>query len=96
MLILKEKSIKEAGFKWGTVKTLQFFGAKARITIELDLSEAIKGLRYDVNTYGISKGQLDYKYLAEVIARQLDWRAFALSTNDDHELAHALSDLNDD
>lgn len=95
MIIIKESLINEANFRHNAVKNLQVSADRAKITIEVDLAEAIKGLRYDVNSYSITQGQLNYKYLAEVIAHQLDWHAYALSTNDDHTLAHVLADLND-
>jgi hypothetical protein len=81
----------------GTIKetNFQISGTKVKIAIELDLAEAIKGLRYDVNQYDIPQWQLDYGYLAEVIVHELDWQAFMLSTNDDHTLARILADLND-
>jgi hypothetical protein len=84
-------AIKETGFQHNAVKSLHVLGSKAKITIEVDLADTIKGLRYDVNSYGITQEQLNYEYLAEVIARQLDWNAYALSTNDDHELAHLFA-----
>jgi hypothetical protein len=85
--------IKETGFQHNAVKSLRISGSKAKITIEIDLAEAIKGLRYDSNPYGITQEQLNYECLAEVIAHQLDWNAYALSTNDDHELAHLFAYL---
>jgi hypothetical protein len=85
--------VKETSFQHNTVKSLHVSGSKAKITIEVDLAEAIKGLHYDLNPYGITQEQLNYEYLAEVIAHQLDWNAYALSTNDDHELAHLFAYL---
>jgi hypothetical protein len=95
MVIVKEKSIQENRFKYDTVKNVQVFGTKARITIEFDITKTIKGLAWDINPYGITKEQLDPKYLADIIACQLDWDAFLLVTNDDHELAHAFAEIND-
>jgi hypothetical protein len=74
-------------FRYNTVKNLQISGARAKITVEVDLAGVVKSLRYDVNPYGITRERLSYGYLAKAIARQLDWQAYALSTNDDHELA---------
>jgi hypothetical protein len=94
MTIAKENHASEAEFQYSTVKNLQIFGTNARVTIEFDLAKTVKDLAWDVSSYGISKDQLDHKYLAEIIARQLDWDAFVLSTNDDHELAHVFADIN--
>jgi hypothetical protein len=94
MILIKEKSIQEARFKYDTVKNVQVSGTKAKITIEFDLTRTVKGLYYDIKPYGISKNQLEANYLANVIAQQLDWNAFALSTNDDHELAHVFAEIN--
>jgi hypothetical protein len=91
----KEDCINESHFQYDAVKNLQVSGTKAKITIEIDLDETIKSLRYDLNPYGITQEQLNHKYLAEVIAHQLDWNAYALSTNDDHELAHLFACLKD-
>jgi hypothetical protein len=87
--------VKEQRFQYGTVKNLRVSGNKAKIMIEVDLAETIKGLRYDLSRYGISQEQLEANYLANVIACQLDWNAYALSTNDDHELAHLFAYLKD-
>jgi hypothetical protein len=95
MMDTKEDCIDEVHFQYGAVKNLQVSGTKTKITIEIDLDKTIKSLRYDLNPYSITQGQLNYEYLAEVIARQLDWNAYALSTNDDHELAHLLASLKD-
>jgi hypothetical protein len=95
MIIIKEKSVKEARFQHDAVKTLQVSGDKAIITIEIDLARASESLAYDSNRYNISRDQLNPAYMAEAIAHQLDWLAYALSTNDDHELARLLSELND-
>jgi hypothetical protein len=94
MIILKEGLVNEGKFRYNAVKNLQVSGTKAKITIEVDLAETVKSLRYDLNHYGITQGQLDYGYMAEVIAHQLDWQAYALSRNEDHELAHVFADLN--
>jgi hypothetical protein len=91
MTIVKEKQVTEANFQNGAVKNLQLPGSKARIVIKVDLAEAVKELRYDVLRYGITREQLKYQYLAEVIAHDLDWRAYALSTNDDHDLVRLLT-----
>jgi hypothetical protein len=91
----KEDCINEVHFKYDAVKNLHVSGTKAKITIEIDLAETIKGLHYDINPYRISQGELNYRGLAEVIAHQLDWQAYMLSTNDDHELAHLLAYLKD-
>jgi hypothetical protein len=95
MTIAKENHINEAEFQYNTVKSLQIFGTKARIIIEFDLAKTVKDLAWDVISYGILIDQLDHKYLAEIIAHQLDWDAFVLSTNDDHELAHIFAYLKD-
>jgi hypothetical protein len=95
MLIDKEETLTDTHFKYDTVKNLQVSGTKARITIEFDLARTAKELAWDVNSYGISKDQLDHKYLAELIAHELDWDAFVLSTNDDHELAHVFANMDD-
>jgi hypothetical protein len=95
MIIIKEKSVKEAYFQHDTVKTLQISGTKARIAIEIDIAKTVKALVYDSNRYSIPRDQLDPGYLAEVIAHQLDWQAYVLSANDDHELARVLAELND-
>jgi hypothetical protein len=87
--------IKETDFQHNAVKSLHISGSKAKVIIEVDLAETIKRLRYDLNSYGITQEQLNYGYLAEVIANQLDWNAYALSTNDDHELAHLFAYLKD-
>jgi hypothetical protein len=91
----KEDCTNGAYFQYDAVKNLQVSGTKAKITIEIDLDKTIKSLRYDLNPYGITQGQLNYEYLAEVIAHQLDWNAYVLSTNDDHELAHLFAHLKD-
>jgi hypothetical protein len=95
MIIIKEARINEAKFRWNAVKNFQVSGAKARITIEVDLGKVIKDVAvYDAKRYGVSREQLNPEYLAEAIAHQLDWTAYALSTNDDHELSRVLADLN--
>jgi hypothetical protein len=95
MTATKENCSNEARFQYDAVKNLQVLGTKAKITIEIDLDEAIEKLRYDLNPYGITQRHLNYEYLAGVIAQQLDWNAYVLSTNDDHELAHLFSYLKD-
>jgi nicotinate-nucleotide pyrophosphorylase len=95
MIIIKENCINEANFRWKTVKNFQVSGTKAKITIEVDIANAIKNIAtYDASRYRITQDQLNPAYLAEVIAHQLDWQAYALSTNDDHELSTILADLN--
>jgi hypothetical protein len=88
-------AVKETDFQYNAVKSLRVLGSKAKITIEVNLAEIIEGLRYDLHTYSITQEQLNYEYLAKIIARQLDWNAYALSTNDDHELAHLFAYLKD-
>jgi hypothetical protein len=95
MAIIKEEGVREAHFQYDAVKTLQISEAKAKITIEIDLAETVKALAYDSRRYNLSQNQLNQGCLAEAIAHQLDWQAYVLSTNDDHVLAKALADLND-
>jgi hypothetical protein len=95
MIVVKEDRINEANFRHKAVKSLQISGAKAKITIEVDLAKTIESLRHDLSPYDITQEQLTYEYLAEVIAHQLDWNAYALSMNDDHELAHLFAYLKD-
>jgi hypothetical protein len=90
----KGDCINEARFQYDAVKSFQVSGTTTKITIEIDIAETVKRLRYDINPYRIPQEQLNYRYLAKVIAHQLDWQAYALSTNDDHELAHVLAELN--
>jgi hypothetical protein len=92
----KEDCINEAHFQYDAVKSLQVSDTKAKITIEIDLSQAIKDIAiYDAGRYNILQDKLSPDYLAKIIAQQLDWRAYALSINDDHELAHILSGWGD-
>jgi hypothetical protein len=92
MIIVTEKRVNEAQFKFDTVKSLQISGTKARITIEIDLARTAKDVAYDSLRYGLEQDQFGHKYLAGVISRELDWKAYALATNGDHELARILSD----
>jgi hypothetical protein len=93
---VKENALNEAQFKWNAVKSCQVSGTKVKISIEVDLAKGIKEIAgYDIHRYDIAPAQLAPEYLGEAIARQLDWNAYALSVNDDHELSHLLAELND-
>jgi hypothetical protein len=102
MTIIREKkaagknAVREARFQFNAVKNFQSSGTKARITIEVDLAKVVKDLPWDLHRYDIRPSQLNPQYLAEVIARRLDWEAYALSVNDDHALSRVLERLNDD